>query len=479
MSTRLKALCLLVAVALGLIVGLTLLPRHHKTSQLQSPPKSITARLIAQLPTTVNGQKVVNFAMGPGGQVVLVTADDDAFLYGLPGSPSPGLGSGVFVGVGTTGLVAFSGNGQEIAGVTTGATIWEWNPKLNRVWTGEAYGSESGLPFTESAGLALNSTGNLIAINTTGTPYIYRQRGSLLAKRPGNYVSKQVHFVFPAPAFSDNNEYLMEAGNTGIESWSVATGALREVEPECKCGNAVLSTNLSTAVSQRGDFVQAWNLRRNRVAAYWPSEEIQYLAVSSSGNTAAWTTGENSVAVAYTHGSAKPLLLRLYGVAEGGLAFGLNGRLLMAVSRSDTANVWAIGSGEIKFHENAGLASRASQGLRLGRLAGFLVEGSGWGEVKPPTIFNGGDPTGLVSHIRWTSWGGPEAVGTGVSDWVGPGESVATGTQQPVTIVGFNRGPCGGVVMYRAVEWYFPGHDEHFNPKQYENICSGTYVGSP
>jgi hypothetical protein len=30
--------------------------------------------------------------------------------------------------------------------------------------------------------------------------------------------------------------------------------------------------------------------------------------------------------------------------------------------------------------------------------------------------------------------------------------------------------------MYRAVEWYFPGEGQLFDPTHYEDICSGTYV---
>jgi hypothetical protein len=37
----------------------------------------------------------------------------------------------------------------------------------------------------------------------------------------------------------------------------------------------------------------------------------------------------------------------------------------------------------------------------------------GYGQVKPPTVDNGGDPTGLVEHVRWIGWGTDHAVGTG------------------------------------------------------------------
>ena len=112
----------------------------------------------------------------------------------------------------------------------------------------------------------------------------------------------------------------------------------------------------------------------------------------------------------------------------------------------------------------------------LGRPAGVFAHGEGFGQVRPSKIFNGGDPTGLVTHVTWKSWGGSRALGAGLSDYVGPGQSVATGTQQPVTVVAFNRGTCHGRPAYRAVEWYFPAHGGRFTPHRYENICTGAYV---
>jgi hypothetical protein len=114
----------------------------------------------------------------------------------------------------------------------------------------------------------------------------------------------------------------------------------------------------------------------------------------------------------------------------------------------------------------------------LGQPAGLFAHGQGFGQVKPATVDNGGDPTGLVTAISWHSWGGSSATGTGTSDYVGPNQTVATGTQQPVTIVAFDLGDCGGRLMYRAVEWYFPQHRQSFNPRQYEDVCTGSYVPS-
>jgi hypothetical protein len=115
----------------------------------------------------------------------------------------------------------------------------------------------------------------------------------------------------------------------------------------------------------------------------------------------------------------------------------------------------------------------------LGRPAGVFAHGAGFGQVKPARIFNGGDPTGLLTHITWKSWGGADAVGSGKSDYVGPGQSVATGSEQRATVEAFRLGKCHGKLMYKAVEWYFPQHGQAFSASHYENICKGTYVPTP
>jgi hypothetical protein len=41
--------------------------------------------------------------------------------------------------------------------------------------------------------------------------------------------------------------------------------------------------------------------------------------------------------------------------------------------------------------------------------------GVGWGTYKPREIFNGGDPSGMVTAITWTGWGSLTATGYGKS----------------------------------------------------------------
>lgn len=108
----------------------------------------------------------------------------------------------------------------------------------------------------------------------------------------------------------------------------------------------------------------------------------------------------------------------------------------------------------------------------------------GYGRVRPTKIFNGGDPTGAVNHIRWKQWGGRRAIGQGVGDFVWPGQSIAGGSiQAPATIVAYDRGSCAGHIAYRKIEWYFPGYGETFEPSLFQDICGNhdypRYVAPP
>jgi len=47
--------------------------------------------------------------------------------------------------------------------------------------------------------------------------------------------------------------------------------------------------------------------------------------------------------------------------------------------------------------------------------------GVGWGTYKPREIYNGGDPSGMVTDIDWTGWGTADAVGYGKTSIFKPG----------------------------------------------------------
>ncbi len=69
----------------------------------------------------------------------------------------------------------------------------------------------------------------------------------------------------------------------------------------------------------------------------------------------------------------------------------------------------------------AGAASKATQEVVLGSAAFAGSIGVGWGTMHPSEIFNGGDPSGMVSRIQWTSWGGATANGDGSTSIFKPG----------------------------------------------------------
>lgn len=102
----------------------------------------------------------------------------------------------------------------------------------------------------------------------------------------------------------------------------------------------------------------------------------------------------------------------------------------------------------------------------------------GYGSVKPTTIFNGGDGSGLLKNITWQSWGDSKATGHGTGLYVSPSDaSNADGTQEQATVVAFNLGTCKDKSSYNAIEWYFPQHGQLFSSTTYQNDCTGAYVG--
>jgi hypothetical protein len=99
----------------------------------------------------------------------------------------------------------------------------------------------------------------------------------------------------------------------------------------------------------------------------------------------------------------------------------------------------------------------------------------GYGRVRPRTIFNGGDGSGLVQRIRWLTWGHSQAIGEGIGLYVGPHQSNAEGTRESTRVVAFQLGYCHGKRAYEAIEWYFPQHGDRFTPDRYIEACTGEY----
>ena len=95
--------------------------------------------------------------------------------------------------------------------------------------------------------------------------------------------------------------------------------------------------------------------------------------------------------------------------------------------------------------------------------------------ARPCTIFNGGDPTGRLTDITWSSWGTPEAVGVGTAFTMGDAQSVAGGHRQyGGRVVAFDLGPCGpaGLSKDRVVSAWLR---RLFDPANARNICTWQY----
>ena len=74
-------------------------------------------------------------------------------------------------------------------------------------------------------------------------------------------------------------------------------------------------------------------------------------------------------------------------------------------------------------------AAGGSTSVVLGSATVAQPDGEGWGTSRPRRLFNGGDPSGLVTEIWWTSWGGSTAIGYGLNSIFKPAGGYYT---QPV-----------------------------------------------
>lgn len=108
----------------------------------------------------------------------------------------------------------------------------------------------------------------------------------------------------------------------------------------------------------------------------------------------------------------------------------------------------------------AGPGAGAAQGVALATLGLPGPSGSkGFGEARPPVIFLGGDPSGLVQHIHWRRWGKARAIGHGIGWWFPPGTFTNEGHHARARLIAWDLGTCGGHRAYRRFEWYFPEYN--------------------
>ena len=95
----------------------------------------------------------------------------------------------------------------------------------------------------------------------------------------------------------------------------------------------------------------------------------------------------------------------------------------------------------------------------------------GFGRSRPTTIDYGGDTSSSIHDIRWQSWGGARATGTGRAVYASPTAQTAEGREEQATVVAFDLGTCAGRPAYRKVQWYFPQHGEKLTSENATHAC--------
>ena len=84
----------------------------------------------------------------------------------------------------------------------------------------------------------------------------------------------------------------------------------------------------------------------------------------------------------------------------------------------------------------------------------------GFGQVRPRTIFMGGDPTGLLCRIHWLTWGERFAIGTGTGLDVTGRQTTAEGKWAPAVVVLSHLGSWQGRRAYLRYGWSFPDGEQ-------------------
>jgi hypothetical protein len=99
-------------------------------------------------------------------------------------------------------------------------------------------------------------------------------------------------------------------------------------------------------------------------------------------------------------------------------------------------------------------AARSASGgaVVLGSTRFHAPASRGFGTTRPAELFNGGDPSGLVTHIHWTSWGGTQAAGYGLNAIFKP-QGGYYGQLVRIDLIARDRGTCPGSsrLVYRQL----------------------------
>jgi hypothetical protein len=92
----------------------------------------------------------------------------------------------------------------------------------------------------------------------------------------------------------------------------------------------------------------------------------------------------------------------------------------------------------------------------LGTKYFYVPHAIGFGHARPSMFSNGGDPSGTVTLIHWSGWGGAVADGVGQNAISMPGGGYYPGTA-PIQLRASDLGDCGdGIRAYLKLEYSVP-----------------------
>ena len=108
--------------------------------------------------------------------------------------------------------------------------------------------------------------------------------------------------------------------------------------------------------------------------------------------------------------------------------------------------------GDLPAQSSGRCGSRSA--VVLGSVRARGPHNAGWGTCAPRFFTNGGDATGQVVQIRWTSWGQGIARGRGLTARNGPNGGVLPSIF-PIYLRAFDLGRCGtaGPRAYRRLQY--------------------------
>jgi hypothetical protein len=121
----------------------------------------------------------------------------------------------------------------------------------------------------------------------------------------------------------------------------------------------------------------------------------------------------------------------------------------------------------------------ASTNPVLGAKGFAAPDGNGFGTAEPSEIFNGGDPSGLVTQIKWTGWGNPTAIGHGLNPIFKPHGGYYRKPAR-IELRATALGKCGSRRAYMKLEARVPKHPggklgKWFSWSGAKTICKPPY----